>query len=257
VLVTSSLMLLVYTIVEAADYGWGSAHTLGFGALSLALGAAFLYRQARIESPLIPLRIFGSRNVTGANLAQMLMVAGLFGMFFLGALYLERVLGYGALEIGLAYLPVALLIGILSVGFSARLNERFGARATLIPGLALVVIGLLYFARVPVDANYVVDLLPAMVLFGLGAGLSFPSILTLGMSDATEADSGLASGLVNTTLQVGGALGLAVLATLSTTRTETLLESGESSASALTDGYQLAFLIGAGLVTVALALAPA
>jgi EmrB/QacA subfamily drug resistance transporter len=257
VLVTSSLMLLVYTIVEAADYGWGSAHTLGFGALSLALGAAFLYRQARIQNPLIPLRIFGSRNVSGANLAQMLMVAGLFGMFFLGALYLERVLGYGALEIGLAYLPVAMLIGILSVGFSATLNERFGARATLIPGLGLVMTGLLYFSRVPVDANYVVDLLPAMVLFGLGAGLAFPSILTLGMSDATDADSGLASGLVNTTLQVGGALGLAVLATLSTTRTETLLESGASTASALTDGYQLAFLIGAGLVAVAMAIATA
>jgi EmrB/QacA subfamily drug resistance transporter len=254
-LVTSSLMLLVYTIVEAADYGWGSAHTLGFGALSIALGAAFLVRESRTPNPLIPLRIFGSRNVSGANLIQMLMVAGLFGMFFLGSLYLERVLGYGALEIGLAFLPVAVLIGILSLGFSARLNTRFGARATLIPGLVLVVIGLLWFARAPIDASYVVDLLPTMVLFGVGAGLAFPSLMTLAMSGATRSDSGLASGLVNTSLQVGGALGLAVLATLSTTRTETLLASGEPTASALTDGYQLAFLIGAGLVTAAIAVA--
>ncbi|MGH2952762.1 MAG: MFS transporter [Solirubrobacterales bacterium] len=255
VLVTSSLMLLVYTIVEAADYGWGSAHTLGLGAGAFALGAAFLIRETRTPNPLIPLRVFRSPNVSGANLIQMLMVAGLFGMFFLGSLYLERVLGYSALEIGLAFLPVALLIGILSLGFSARLNERFGARATLVPGLVLVVIGLLYFARIPVDADYVVDILPGMVGFGLGAGLAFPSLMTLAMSDATETDSGLASGLVNTTLQMGGALGLAVLATLSTTRTDTLLASGESAASALTDGYKLAFAIGAGLVIAAIAIA--
>jgi EmrB/QacA subfamily drug resistance transporter len=255
VLVTSSLMLLVYTIVEAAEYGWGSAHTLGFGAAALALGAAFLVREARTANPLIPLRVFRSPNVAGANLIQMLMVAGLFGMFFLGSLYLERVLGYSALEIGLAFLPVALLIGILSLGFSARLNERFGAKATLIPGLVMVVAGLVYFARVPVEADFVVDLLPVMVLFGLGAGLSFPSLMTLAMSDATQTDSGLASGLVNTTMQVGGALGLAVLATLSTTRSDTLLASGDSAASALTDGYKLAFAIGAGLVIAAIAIA--
>jgi EmrB/QacA subfamily drug resistance transporter len=255
VLVTSSLMLLVYTIVEAADYGWGSAHTLGFGAGALALGAAFLARESRTSNPLIPLRIFRYRNVSGANLIQMLMVAGLFGMFFLGSLYLERVLGYDALEIGLAFLPVALLIGILSLGFSARLNLRFGARATLLPGLVLVAAGLLLFARVPVDAAYVPDILPTMILFGLGAGLAFPSLATLAMSGATRSDSGLASGLVNTSLQVGGALGLAVLATLSTTRTDTLLASGESAASALTDGYQLAFAIGAGLVLAAIGVA--
>jgi EmrB/QacA subfamily drug resistance transporter len=254
-LVTSSLMLLVYTIVEAANYGWGSAHTLGFGSGALALGAAFLVRETRTANPLIPLRIFRSPSVSGANLVQMLMVAGLFGMFFLGSLYMERVLGYDALEIGLAFLPVALLIGILSLGFSARLNLRYGARATLIPGLVLVAIGLLWIARTPVDASYVPDLLPTMILFGVGAGLAFPSLMTLAMSGATGSDSGLASGLVNTSLQVGGALGLAVLATLSTTRTETLVKSGESTASALTDGYQLAFLIGAGLVIAAIGVA--
>jgi MFS family permease len=257
VLVTSSLMLLVYTIVEAADYGWGSAHTLGFGAGALALGAAFLVRESRTSNPLIPLRILRSRNVSGANLIQMLMVAGLFGMFFLGSLYMERVLGYDALEIGLAFLPVALLIGVLSLGFSARLNLRFGARTTLLPGLVLVAAGLLLFTRVPVDAKYVPDILPTMILFGIGAGLAFPSLATLAMSGATRSDSGLASGLVNTSLQVGGALGLAVLATLSTTRTDTLLASGEPTASALTDGYQLAFAIGVGLVVAAIAVAVA
>ncbi|MQA72754.1 MAG: DHA2 family efflux MFS transporter permease subunit [Solirubrobacterales bacterium] len=256
-LVTGSLMLLVYTIVETVNYGWGSAHTLGFGAGAIALGAAFLVREARTANPLIPLRIFRSRNVSGANLIQMLMVAGLFGMFFLGSLYLERVLGYGALEIGLAFLPVAVLIGVLSLGFSARLNARFGARATLIPGLILVALGLLWIARAPVDAAYVTDLLPTMVLFGVGAGLSFPSLATLAMSGATRSDSGLASGLVNTSLQVGGALGLAALATLATTRTDTLLATGDSPATSLTGGYQLAFLIGAGLVLAAIAVAVA
>jgi MFS family permease len=254
-LVTSSLMLLVYTIVEAAEYGWGSAHTLGFGAASLALGTAFVIRQSRIANPLIPLRIFRSRNISGANLIQMLMVSGMFGMFFLGALYFERVLGYDALEIGLAFLPVAALIGLLSVGFSARLNLRYGARATLIPGLMLVVVGMLLLARAPADAKYLWDLLPTMVLFGLGAGLSFPSLATLALSGATARDSGLASGLINTSLQVGGALGLAVLTTLSTTRTDTLLADGEPAAAALTDGYQLAFVIGAGLVIAAIVIA--
>ena len=255
VLVTSSLMLGVYTIVEAAEAGWGSGQTLVLGAISAALLTAFLVRQARAASPLIPLRIFRNRNVSGANVIQALMVAGLFGMFFLGSLYMERVLGYGPIEIGLAFLPVATLIGILSLGFSARLITRFGARATLIPGLALIIPALLWFARTPVDASYAVDLLPSMILLGIGAGLSFPSLMTLAMSSATQSDSGLASGLVNTSLQVGGALGLAVLATLSTTRTENGLTAGDSQAVALTDGYTVAFLIGAGMLVVALAVA--
>src|SRR4051794_969168 len=218
-LIVSALMLGVYTIVEASNFGWASAHTLGFGAPALALLAGFILREARTSNPLIPLRIFRSRNTSGANLIQALMVAGMFGMFFLGALYLQRVLGYDALEVGLAFLPVTVIIGTLSLGFSARLNMRFGARATLLPGLVSIGAGLLFFSRTPVDASYLTDVLPAMVLLGVGAGLSFPSLMTLAMSGATPSDSGLASGLVNTTLQVGGALGLAVLATLSTTRT--------------------------------------
>ena len=254
-LVTGALMLGVYTIVEAGDYGWGSLHTLGLGAGALALLALFVGREARIPNPLMPLRIFRSRNVLGANLIQALMVAGLFGMFFLGTLYMQRVLGYDALEIGLAFLPVALAIGILSLGFAERLIMRFGARTTLLPGLVLITAGLILFALVPVQSSYLTDLFPIMIFLGVGAGLSFPALMTLAMSGATQSDSGLASGLVNTTLQAGGALGLAVLATLSTSRTDTLLASGESDATALTDGYQLAFVIGAGLLIAAISIA--
>jgi EmrB/QacA subfamily drug resistance transporter len=255
VLIVAALMLGVYTIVEASNYGWGSAHTLGFGAPALALLVAFVIREGRAATPLMPLRIFRSPNLSGANVIQALMVAGMFGMFFLGALYLQRVLGYGAIEVGLAFLPLTLIIGTLSLGFSARLNMRFGPRATLIPGLSLIAAGLALFSRVPVNADYLVDVLPVMVLLGTGAGLSFPSLMTLAMSGATPEDSGLASGLVNTTLQVGGALGLAVLATLATTRTESLVADGGSTAASLTGGYHLAFIVGAALVAGAIAVA--
>jgi EmrB/QacA subfamily drug resistance transporter len=254
-LVTSSLMLGVYAIVEAADEGWGATQTLVLGAVAIALMIGFVYREATARTPLMPLRIFRFRNVSGANLVQILMVAGLFGMFFLGVLYLQRVLGYDAIETGLAFLPVSLTIGVLSLGFSARLNMRFGAKATLIPGLALIAIGLALFARAPVDGDYLVDVLPVMLLLGVGAGLSFPSLMTLAMSGATQSDAGLASGLVNTSLQVGGALGLAVLATLSTTRTESLRADGESLADALIGGYHLAFIIAAAVVAVAIVVA--
>jgi fucose permease len=182
-------------------------------------------------------------------------VAGMFGMFFLGALYLQRVLGYDALEVGLAFLPVTVVIGTLSLGFSERLNMRFGPRAMLLPSLVLIAAGLALFGRAPVDGSYVVDVLPVMLLLGTGAGLAFPALMTLAMSRATPSDSGLASGLVNTSLQVGGALGLAVLATLASSRTEELLAAGDSTAAALTGGYQLAFLIGAGLVVAAIGVA--
>jgi EmrB/QacA subfamily drug resistance transporter len=254
-LLVSSLMLGVYTIVEASKYGWGSAHTIGFGAVALSLLAGFIARQATAANPLVPLRVFRSRIVTGANLVQVLMVAGLFGMFFLGALYMQRVLHYDAIEVGLAFLPVALGIALLSLGFSARLITRFGAARTLLPGLVLMAIGLIIFRGAPANANYWTDLLPVMVLLGVGAGLGFPSLMTLAMSAATPEDSGLASGLVNTTQQVGGALGLAVLATLSTTRSNTLKADGHTLTSSLTSGYHLAFSIGAVLLVVAIGLA--
>ncbi|MFL5827668.1 MAG: MFS transporter [Thermoleophilaceae bacterium] len=255
VLVTSALMLAVYTIVKASDYGWGSGRTLGFGAVAVALLAGFVFRESRASQPLVPLGIFRNRTITGANLVQTAMVAGLFGMFFLGALYLQRVLHYTAIEVGLAFLPVALGIGLLSVGASARLNMRYGARATLLPSLVLILAGLLLFARAPVDGSYLPDILPVMVLLGVGAGLAFPSLMALAMSGVEPSESGLASGLVNTSQQVGGALGLAVLATLSTTRTESLLASGDSNASALTSGFHLAFVVGSGIVAAGILLA--
>jgi EmrB/QacA subfamily drug resistance transporter len=256
VLITSSLMLGVYTIVEpAAVLGWSAGRTLVLGAAALGLLVAFVVREATARNPLIPLRIFRSPNVTGANAIQALTVAGMFGMFFLGVLYLQRVLGYDALETGLAFLPTTVVMGTLSVRYSERLIMHFGARRTLLPGLVLIAAGLALFARVPVDGNYVTDVLPSTILLGTGIGTSFPALATLAMSGATQSDAGLASGLVNTTVQVGAAVGLAVLATLSATRSEVLVENGASTAAALTEGYQLAFLIGAGLVIVAIAVA--
>jgi EmrB/QacA subfamily drug resistance transporter len=254
-LVTGALMLGVYTILEAGDQGWGSVQTLGLGAVSIALLAAFIARQARIANPLMPLRLFRSRNVAGANAIQALFVSGMFGMFFLGALYMQRVLGYDALEVGLAFLPVTVVIGTLSLGFSERLNVRFGPRNTIIAALLFIGAGLLLFAQTPVDATYLGDILPVMLLLGFGAGLAFPALMTLAMSDVTPSDAGLASGLVNTTLQVGGAIGLAVLATFATERTQGLVTDGESLASALNSGYHVAYLIGAALVAVALVVA--
>jgi EmrB/QacA subfamily drug resistance transporter len=256
VLVTGSLMLGVYTIISpAAEYGWGSGRTLTIGALSLALLAAFVAREATARNPLVPLRIFRSRNVSGANMIQILSVAGMFGMFFLGALYLQRILAYDALQTGLAFLPVTILMGTLSVRYTDRLVMRFGAKKLVLGGLALFMAGLALFAQAPVDGDYVVHILPVMVLLGIGAGLCFPALMTLAMSGATPSDAGLASGLINTTAQVGGALGLAVLATLSASRSDQLIADGESAAAALTSGYHLAFGIGAGLVVVAIAIA--
>jgi EmrB/QacA subfamily drug resistance transporter len=252
-LVTGALMLGVYTIVKTQTYGWGSARTLGLSALALALLAGFVAWEARTTNPLMPLRILRSRNVSGANLVQMLFIAGMFGMFFLGSLYMQRVLGYSALRIGLAFLPVAVLIGGLSLGVAPGLITRFGAKATLVPGLALSAVGLALLTQTPVAAGYVDDLLPSMVLVGTGAGLSFPALMTLAMSTAHPTDAGLASGLANTTQQVGGALGLAVLATLSSAHTSSLLHDGRSAASALTSGYHLAWMIGTGLLIAAIA----
>ncbi len=251
-LLTSGLTLGVYTLLRVGEQGWGSAQTLTLGSLAIALLAAFVTRQARTSHPLMPLRLFHSRTRAGANLVLALLTVGMFGMFFLGALYLQGILGYTALEVGLAFLPSTIVMGIMSFRFTARLNTRFGPRATVLPGLMIVGAGLVLFARAPVGASYVTDILPAMVLLGLGLGLAFPSLMTLAMSDAHDSDSGLASGLANTSHVVGGAIGLAVLVTLATGRTAGLLADGESAASALNSGYNLAYLIGAGLVAAAI-----
>ncbi|HEX5820242.1 MAG TPA: MFS transporter [Solirubrobacterales bacterium] len=255
-LITTSLMLGVYTIVKpAAEQGWGASETLLLGAGSLALLALFIAREATATTPLIPLRIFRSRNVSGANTVQVLTVAGMFGMFFMGSLYLQQVLGYDALQIGLAFLPVTIIMGTLTGRYSEPLIMRFGARRLLFPGLGLVALGLAYFTRAPVNADYVTDVLPVLVLLGTGIGISFPALMTIAMSGATRSDAGLASGLVNTSAQVGGAIGLAVLATLATSRTNDLEAAGHSTASALTSGYHLAFWVAAGLVVAAIAVA--
>ncbi len=254
-LLTVSLMLGVFTILQIAEWGWVDTRTLALSAVSAALLAAFIYRQARIANPLMPLRLFRIRNVAGSNVLQALLVAGMFGMFFLGALYMQRVLDYSPLEVGLAFLPTTLVMGTLSLGYSEKLIMRFGPRTTLIPGVCAVAVALLLFARAPVDGNYLTDLLPPLLLIGAGVGTAFPAIMTLAMSGATKADSGLASGVVNTSMQVGGAIGLALLATLSDGRTQSLIDDGASRASALTSGYHLAWLIGAGLAAISAAIA--
>jgi EmrB/QacA subfamily drug resistance transporter len=258
VLITSALMLGVYTIVKpATDYGWGAGRTLALGGFSLALLLGFLAREATARNPLVPLRIFRSRNVAAANVIQVLSVAGMFGVFFLGALYLRRVLGYDALQIGLAFLPVTLTMGTLSIRYSERLVTHFGARNMLVPGLLLILLALVLFARAPVHGSYLVHVMPSMLLLGIGAGISFPALMNVAMSAASPQDAGLASGLVNTTAQVGGALGLAVLATLSTSRSGHLIAQGRSTAAALTSGYHLAFWIAAALIAAAIAVVPA
>ena len=255
VLLTGGLMLGVYTILEVEKQGWGSAQTLGLGGVAIALVAAFLVRQSRVPNPLMPLRLFRSRNVSGANLVMALWCVGMFGMFFLGALYLQRVLGYDALEVGLAFLPVTAVMGVLSLRVSGPLTMRYGARAVLIPSLVAIAGGLVLFTRTPVDGSYFVDVMPVMVLLGAGAGLAAPALMGLAMSGATPQDAGLASGLANTTVQVGGAIGLAILATFSSERTNGLVADGASQAAALNAGYHLAYLIGAALVAVAIVVA--
>jgi EmrB/QacA subfamily drug resistance transporter len=254
-LLTGGLMLGVYNILQISEEGWFATQTLILGGISAALVAAFIVRQARIANPLVPLRLFRSRNVAGANIVQALLVAGMFGMFFMGALYMQRVLGYDPLDVGFAFLPATLAMGIMSLKVSDRVNMRFGPRAVLIPSLFALMAGLLLFARTPVDGGFWVDLMPPMVLLGIGAGLAFPALMTLAMSGVEMTEQGLASGLVNTSVQVGGAIGLAVLATLSTDRTENLTADGEPIAQALNSGYHLAYLVGAALVAVAVIVA--
>lgn len=253
---TAALMLLVYTIVEpAAKDGWGATSTLVYAAGAIALGVAFVVRESTAANPLIPLRIFKVREVAGANAIQGLLVAGMFGTFFMGSLYLQRILHYSPLEIGLAFLPLTVIMGTVSVRYTERLIMRFGPRRTLVPGMTLVLIGLLLFARTPVDGSYVRDLLPIMPLIGLGFAICGPSLVTLAMSGADQQDAGLASGLINTVTQVGGALGLAILATLASSRTDDLRAAGESAASSLNGGYHLGYLLAAGLTFVALLIA--
>ena len=250
---TGGLILAMYAVVGIGERGWTRTTAIG-AAIAAALLVGFVVRQATTANPLVPPRIFRSRNVTGANLVQVLMVAATFAFQVLIALYLQRVLGYGAAGTGLAMLPAAVIIGAVSLGVSARLIARFGERTVLLAGLVLLTGMLGLLARVPVRANYLLDVLPVLLL-AAGFGLALPALTAFGMSGARPDDAGVVSGLFNTTQQLGGALGVAVLTSLAATRTERLLADGQPMTAALTGGYRLAFLIGAGLLVVAVAIA--
>jgi EmrB/QacA subfamily drug resistance transporter len=245
VTVTAALMLAVYAIVNGNEAGWASPRTLGQLAVAAVLLAAFLVIETRVRVPLMPLRLFQLRNVAVANVVGVLWAAAMFAWFFLSALYLQLVLGYKPLQVGLAFLPANLIMAVFSLGISARLVMRFGIRRPLAVGLLLATCGLLLFARAPVDGHFVADVLPGMVLLGLGAGVAFNPVLLAAMSDVAPSESGLASGVVNTSFMMGGALGLAVLASLAALHTEHLLATGNEPVGALNSGYQAAFLVGA------------
>jgi EmrB/QacA subfamily drug resistance transporter len=245
VTVTAALMLAVYAIVNGNEKGWTSAQTLGLLAVAAVLFGVFLFIESRVRSPLMPLGLFRLRNVATANVVGVLWAAAMFAWFFLSALYLQLVLGYSPLQVGIAFLPANLIMGAFSVGLSAKLVMRYGLRLPLGVGLSLAAAGLVLFVRAPVDGSFVVDVLPSMVLLGVGAGMAFNPVLLAAMSDVSPTESGLASGIVNTSFMMGGALGLAVLASLAASRTSTLLDSGESQLSALVGGYHVAFLLGA------------
>jgi EmrB/QacA subfamily drug resistance transporter len=245
VTVTAALMLAVYAIVNGNQEGWTSRQTLGLLGAAAALLAVFLTIEARVTSPLMPLRLFRLRNLATANVVGVLWAAAMFAWFFLSALYLQLVLGYSPLQVGLAFLPANLIMGAFSIGLSAKLVMRFGIRRPLAVGLLLAAVGLALFARAPVDGSFVVDVLPSMILLGFGAGMAFNPVLLAAMSDVDQSEAGLASGVVNTAFMMGGALGLAVLASLAASRTNTLSAGGDGHLAALTGGYHAAFVVGA------------
>jgi EmrB/QacA subfamily drug resistance transporter len=245
VTVTASLMLAVYAIVNGNQEGWTSAQTLGLLGAAAALLALFLTIESRVRAPLMPLGLFRLRNLATANVVGVLWAAAMFAWFFLSALYLQLVLGYSPLQVGLAFLPANLIMGAFSVGLSAKLVLRFGLRLPLGAGLLLAAAGLVLFVRAPVDGSFLVDVLPSMILLGVGAGMAFNPVLLAAMSDVAPTESGLASGIANTSFMMGGALGLAVLASLAASRSETLRGSGEGALAALNGGYHAAFLVGA------------
>jgi EmrB/QacA subfamily drug resistance transporter len=245
VTVTASLMLAVYAIVNGGQKGWLSGQTLGLLAAAVALLGVFLTLESHVRSPLMPLRLLRLRNVATANVVGIMWAAAMFAWFFISALYLQLVLGYSPLQVGLAFLPGNLVMGVLSLGFSAKLVMRFGIKPPLVVGLSIAAVGLALFARAPVDGNFLVDVFPSMVLLGFGAGIAFNPVLLAAMSDVEPQESGLASGIVNTAFMMGGALGLAVLASVAASRSSSLRSSGEGPLASLVGGYHLAFLIGA------------
>jgi EmrB/QacA subfamily drug resistance transporter len=251
VTVTASLMLAVYAIVNGNEVGWTSARTLGLLGAAAALLTLFLGLESRVRAPLVPLGLFRLRNVATANVIGVLWAAAMFAWFFLSALYLQLILGYSPLEVGFAFLPTTIVMGAFSLGLSAKLVMRFGIRPPLVVGLLLSALGLVLFARAPVDGSFAVHVLPSMLLLGFGAGMSFNPLLLAAMSDVEPSESGLASGVVNTSFMMGGALGLAILASLAASRTDSLTAAGEDAIAALNGGYHVAFLAGALFAAVA------
>src|SRR5438270_359745 len=248
VTVTVSLMLAVYAIVNGNQKGWASAQTLGLLGAALVLMALFLGIESRVRSPLMPLRLFRLRNVATANVVGVLWAAAMFAWFFLAALYLQLVLGYTPLQVGLSFLPANLIMGAFSLGLSAKIVMRYGFRLPLGIGLGLAAAGLALFVRAPVGGSFLMDVLPSMILLGFGAGLAFNPVLLAAMSDVDPAESGLASGVVNTAFMMGGALGLAALASIASSRTSSLRASGDGPLTALAGGYHAA-LLGYALAT--------
>jgi EmrB/QacA subfamily drug resistance transporter len=255
VTVTAALMLAVYAIVNGNEVGWTTVRTIGLLLVAAALLTLFLGIEARISSPLMPLGLFRNRNVSTANVVGVLMAGGMFAWFFMSALYMQQVLGYSPLEVGLGYLPSTIVWGSASLLLSDRLVMRLGINPPLVGGLGLMTLGIVLFARAPVDGNFVVDVLPGTLAVGLGAGIAFNPILLAAMSDVAQEQAGLASGVVNTAFMMGGALGLAILASLADFRTDDLLDSGEGRLDALTSGYHVAFLGGAVFTLAAAAVA--
>jgi len=243
--VTGALVLAVYAVVNGNQAGWASAQTLALLAAAVVLLLVFLAIESKVAAPLMPLRLFGLRNIATSNGVGVLWAAAMFAWFFLSALYLQRVLGYSPLDVGFAFLPTCVIMATFSLGLSAKLVMRFGIRPPLALGLTLAGIGLLLFVRAPVDGQFVRDVLPSMILLGFGAGMAFNPLLLAAMNDVAPEEAGLASGLVNTSFMMGGALGLAVLASIADKRTGTLQSTGDTLEQALTGGYHLAFLAGA------------
>lgn len=254
-LITTSILAAVYAIVGAETAGWVSSRTVLLAAASAMLLAAFVAVEQRARAPLVPLAVFRSRNLTVSNVVMVLIVAGMFGWFFFSALYLQRVLGYGSLETGLAFLPATLLLGALSYSAAARVVDRFGVKPMLVVGMSLLALSLALFARAPVGGSFALDVLPGMVLLGFGVSFAFLTVILASVSGVPEDQAGLASGLVNTSQQMGGALGLAVLASVAASRTEGLLEAGSEPVAALNAGFHAAFLLGAILVALGAVLA--
>ncbi len=249
-LVTVSLMLGVYAIVKVTEYGWLSPHTLGFGAVSLALMAAFVAVESRLKNPMFPLRILRVPGLAASSVVRAFLVTGMFSTFLLGVLYLQHVHGYGALETGLAFLPLTLIMGVMSLGVTARLMGRFGPLRVLLVGLASIAVALLLLAELPAQASYFPTIVVPFALIGLGAGMSFLPLMTMAMAEVPLADAGLASGIVNASLQISAAIGIAALGTVAASRTKVLTGLGQQHVQALTGGFHLAWAIGAGTVVV-------